>query len=152
MTLNQVITRVRTLAESHKQLNGFDFGDVVDFLSKGDVKYPACYAEMSNSVLNRAERQTTYNFRIWLCDLVNVSDEAKGNELEVQSDLTSIAEDLIAMLTYPGFSDWDISFVSPIQYYNEKFEDMVSAAAMDVSISVRFNSNRCQVPTSLTFE
>lgn len=153
MTLNQVIKRIETLALSHKQLNSFFFGDVVNFLTSKGVDYPACFVDMSSAGISKQDRQTTFNLRFWLCDLVNVSENAKDNELEVQSDLTSTAEDIIAMLNFTGYdATWDISETSPAQYYTEKFEDLVAALSFDVSISVRFRSDRCQVPSTLTFE
>lgn len=149
MTLNQVIARIEAIALSHKQINSFEFGDVVDFLQGLDVVYPACFLDMSNAVFSKAEKVTTFNFRFWFCDLVNVSEGAKGNELEVQSDLTSTCEDIIALLSSPTYDrTWSISDTSPATFYTEKFEDMVGAISIDISISVRFASDRCQVPVN----
>ena len=153
LTLNQVIQRIETLALAHKQINHFFIGDPVEFLTNGDVRYPACFVELINSRVDRQEKYTTYNFRLWLCDLADVATDSQENEWEVKSDLTSIAEDMVAMLGYTEYRDWDIFTPGDIQYYTQKFEDLVIAAAMTVSIGVRFDANRCQAPAdAVTFE
>jgi len=153
MTLNNIIQRLEALASGHLQLNSFYYGDVVNFLSREDISYPACFADMNTASISKAGKQTTFQFRIWLCDLVNVSENSKDNELDVQSDLMSIAEDLIAMMRYSGWDDtWAIGENSSVQYYTEKFEDLVGALSFNIDISIRYDSNRCQVPTTLVQE
>lgn len=153
MTLNQVVARLERVTLNHKQLNHFYFGDMVEWLANGEVVYPAVFVDVATGGISKDNRQTGWDFDIWFCDLVNVSADARGNELEVQSDLTSIAEDFKAMLSYTGWQDdWDIGESSAFAYYKEKFEDLVLACKMSVRIDVRFDSNRCEVPSYLTFE
>lgn len=153
MTLNQVVNRLQNLSNNHKQINTFLFGDMVEFLANGEVTYPALFVDMTTGDISRDKRATTWNFDLWFCDLVNVAANARTNELEVFSDLTSIAEDFKAMLVYSGYEqDWSITDTSALNYYKEKFEDIVGAVKMSVTISVRFDSNRCVVPTLQQFE
>jgi hypothetical protein len=154
LTLNQVISRLKTLALSHKQLNHFFFGDIVNWLHSGDVSYPASFCELVKATTNKTDKTTVFDFRVWFADLADVATESQTNEIEVQSDLTSIAQDYIAMLGFTEYqSDWDILPTFSMQYFTEKFEDVVIAVAVDISIGVRFDSNRCQVPASnVSFE
>lgn len=153
MTLNQVVTRLQNLSETHKQVNTFLFGDMVEFLANGDVTYPALFVDMTSGGISKDKRLTSWDFDLWFCDLADVADNARANELEVFSDLTSIAQDYKAMLSFSDYqSDWDIGEASALSYYKEKFEDVVCAVKMSVSISVRYDSNRCVVPAKMNFE
>lgn len=153
MTLNQILIRLERLALSHKQLHHFYFGDVVQWLANGDVKYPACFVDVTTGSIDRAERLTSYNFNIMFCDLADVAESAKENEIEVLSDLTSIAEDFKAMLGSTDFEDGEIADLSQLTFFKEKFEDVVLAVGMTATIQARFENNRCQVPAEgVTFE
>lgn len=153
MTLNQIVNRLEKLALSHKQLHHFYFGDVVQWLARQDVKYPACFVDLNAGGIDRGERLTTYNFEVMFCDLADVAENTKSNELEVLSDLTSIAEDYKAMLANSEFTDGEIADSSSLQFYKEKFEDVVVAVGMSIKIQSRFDSNRCRVPADgVTFE
>lgn len=152
LTLNQVIKRIETLALNHRQLNHFFVGDPVEYLTNGDVRYPACFLELQGSRIDKEARQTIFSFRFWLCDLEDIAIDSSANEIELQSDLTSICEDIVAMLAFTEYTDWDVFTPGNIQYFKDKFEDLVIAAAMTIEIGVRFDANRCQVPTDLTFE
>jgi hypothetical protein len=149
MTLNQTVARLKSLALSHKQIESFYYGPIVDFLQNGDVKYPACFIEHNSGTVSKTEKQTSHKFTVWFCDLVNVAQDAKGNDDEVESDLTSIAEDYFAMVSSTVYQDtWNVGEEVQLQYYQEKFEDLVGAVAFDLTIGTPFLSNRCQVPTT----
>jgi hypothetical protein len=152
-TLNQIVKRLKDLALSHKQIRHFYEGDPVEWLAQGEVKYVACFVYVTGATLDRTEKQTRYSVEIWFADLENVSADAQGNYLEVQSDLTSIAEDYLAMMKSSVYDeDWAIGDSAPIQYYREKFVDWTGAVMMRIDIGLDYLTNRCQVPTELTFE
>ena len=153
MTLNQVVTRLKLLASSHDQINHVYFGDVAEWLANGEVVYPAVFIDTAGGAISKDNRATGWDFDIWFCDLADVAENSRGNELEVQSDLTSIAEDYKAMLVFNGYlTDWTVGEMSAFTYFKEKFEDIVIAVKMSIHVDIRFDSNRCVVPTSLTFE
>jgi len=152
MTLNQVIQRIQAIALAHKQINSFREGDVVSFLKEGDIVYPACLVQILPGNISRTEKQTTIRIALYLCDLVDLSIDSKDNELEVKSNMLSVAEDFMSIFNYSGYSDdWDISDVGSVEFLDEKFDDMISAVLLTLDIKTRFDSNRCQVPTTQTF-
>lgn len=147
MTLNQVLKKLEQLALSHQQINYFFFGDIVEWLANGDLRYPSCFVEIVKCEINKDDKQTKYNFNIWFLDLINVSTEALNNEQDCMSDLTSIAEDYLAMLNYSGYQDlWTINTSYDLEYFSEKFEDLTVAVRTSVSIGVDYLSDRCAVP------
>jgi len=149
LTLNQVVKRIQNLASAHKQINDNRVGPAAEWLANGDVKYPALFIDWSNGNISKDSKNVKINFEFWFCDLCNVSVRSRENELEVQSDLTSIATDFKSMLDYTGFDEsWDVSEGSGIEYFEEIFEDLVIAVKMTVGIELPYDSNRCDIPTT----
>ena len=93
MTLNQIVKRLEAVAYSHRQVNHFYFGDMIQWLANGDVIYPAVFTDLPTGEISTSGKQSFFDFEIWFCDLSNVAEKTRENELEVQSDLTSIAID-----------------------------------------------------------
>ena len=149
-TLNQIVQKLQDLALNHKQVKYFYFGNIVESLNGGNVSYPACFVEMTGATVTTEEDQTKFQFRIWFCDVLNMSEASKENYLELQSDLISITEDMIAMmnstLLYPF---WNVGAVYPLQFAEEQFRDYVMSVSFDVEIGVTFLADRCQVPNTL---
>lgn len=147
LTLNQVLSRLRSLALSHKQINHFYFGDVPEFDAQEDIVYPGCFCEQQPGQIDTVQRLQRFNFRIFLVDLVGVSERTEQNETEVLSDMTQVAGDLIALLKNPIYQDdWIITDTSAINPVTESLGDMVAGVFMDIGISVDYLADSCQVP------
>lgn len=154
LTLNQVVNRLRRLALSHKQIRSFFFGNVPDFDSGADIDYAGCFCEQQPGSIDRSGRLQTFVFRIFFLDLVKVSDDTKGNEIEVLSDMSSVAADFMAMLFDSAYEfDWTVSEQAGISPVTESLGDMVAGVSVEVGIGVDFLADRCQVPADdITFE
>lgn len=154
LSLNQIVDRLRTLSLSHKQINNFYFGDPHEFTFNGDIDYAGCFIELLPGSDSRATKLKTFNLRAYFLDRVHVSEDTEGNETEVLSDMSSVADDFLAMLRYSEYEDdWEISDSSTFTPHTEFLEDMVAGVSIEVGISVEFLSDRCQVPaTDVTFE
>ena len=151
MTLNQIKRRLEQVALSHKQINAFYFTSsfmaLTDLLANSDLIYPACITELLPSNISASENQTQINFRFWFVDQVNVSDKSKSNEVEVLSDMTSVAEDYISLISDPVYNDdWTIGDSHSLDFYVEEFADLVGGVSISSSVSVDFLSDRCKVP------
>jgi hypothetical protein len=146
LTLKQVIKRLEVLATAHKQINHFLFGDPIEYLTNGEVKYPACFVTLNNGSIEKEEMLTGWSFDILFCDLANTATKSQESELDVLNDLSLIAEDFKALLGWHEYRDWYIASASPIEYLKEEFEDVVLAVKMQVKIERVFDSDRCQVP------
>lgn len=153
LTLKQVVTRLETLALAHRQINHFYFGAPIEWLSNGEVRYPALFVDVVTGNIDKAKKETTWNFQIMLCDLCNVSSKARESELELMSDLTLIAEDYKSMLEFNEYRDWTIGETSPIEYRKEELEDIVIGVKIDLAIGTDYLSDRCRVPADdVSFE
>lgn len=146
LTLNQVVKRIETIALGHKQIRNFYFGKVTDFLTDKETRYASCFLQDTGIVLDLAGKTTAYSFKLFLLDLVNVAEETKTNELEVQSDMVSVARDLLALFDYSSYTDWRVSQSNPATLVAEELDDMVAGVVTDITISVQYLKDVCAVP------
>ncbi len=151
MTLNNIIYRIQAFTESHRQIKHFFFGDSIDWLHLGEISYPACFVELLPGTISIQDKITTYNFRAWFCDIEDTASNSQENQTDLQSDLTSIAEDFISMLWYEAKTNSDFEFPQQsfsVNYYSEKLEEMTVAVVVNFSVASKYNANRCQVPAT----
>lgn len=147
LTLNQIISRLRSLALSHRQINHFYFGDPHEFTANGDITYPACFVESQPGVMNRTTKEQQFNFRVYFLDKVHVSQDTEENETEVLSDMSSVADDMIALILNPLYQDdWIVSETVIKALGTEQFDDMVAGVVIEVGIIVEFLPDSCAVP------
>lgn len=147
LTLNQIVSRLRSLALSHLQVNSFYFGDVPEFDANGEIDYAACFVEQQPGNVNRIERQQRFSFKVYFVDRVGVSQDTERNETEVLSDMSSVASDFLAMLMAHEYeADWMIEPTSQVTPVTESLGDMVAGVFIEIGILVDFLADRCQVP------
>ena len=150
MTLNQVLKRIESLTLAHKQVRTFKQGLVTDFFTDKTTKYPAVCLQDNGGSISLSGHATTLSYRIFLLDMVHVSEDSKQNEQDVQSDMVSIAQDLLAQMNYPGFDDWAISTDNQLQLLVEQEGDLIAGCYFDFSVRIMYVQNVCQVPTDIT--
>jgi len=154
LTYNQAIQRIKVLALAHKQIRNFYQGNVVDFIAEKTTLYPSCFLQdiPGASAIDVTGKQVTYAFSMYLLDLVHVSDNAKQNEQDVQSDMFSVAADLVAEINYSAYTDWKIAASAPVTVLMEELDDMVAGVMLQLYIATPYNQDVCAVPTnSYTF-
>jgi hypothetical protein len=149
MTLNQVIKRIETLALAHKQVRSFKKGFVTDFFTDKTTQYPAVCLQDSDAGINLSGHTASLKYRMFIADLVHVSEDTKSNEQDVQSDMFSIAMDLFTQLNNPNYDDWKISDDNPVVLFAENENDLQAGCIIDFTISFIFPQNVCQVPTNI---
>ena len=145
MTLNQLVKQINQIATDHEQINFVYFGDVWERLSNGEVTYPAMFYTLTGG--NALAKHITYSFSLYCMDRM-LSEET--NETEVLSDMTLVAQDLLAQLRYPKF-EWVISDNAPITFYTESDPDYLAGVKLDVTFQLPFLNDRCQIPTIYTY-
>jgi hypothetical protein len=149
MTLNSVIKRMRDLCLGHNQIRSFAVGRVTDFQDDKTLKYPAVFVQDNGGVISTEGHAATLNYRIIFVDLVNASEDTKENELDVQSDMVSVAMDIVAQINSSNFSDWRFSSENNLQLLAEEGDDLYAGCYIDCSIRIMFTQNICQVPSNI---
>jgi hypothetical protein len=150
MTLNQVIARIKSLALGHKQVRNFYQGLVTDFLTDKTTRYPSVFLQDISGSISLSGHATTLTYRMFLLDLVHVSEDSKQNEQDVQSDMVSIAMDLLAQMNNNQFTDWRISPDNNLQLLVEQDNDLIAGCYVDFSVRIMYSQNLCQIPTDIT--
>lgn len=150
MTLNQVLKRIKTISLSHKQIRDYRKGLVTDFFADKTAKYPAACLQDLNGNISTSGHASTFNYRLFLADLVHVSADTGSNEDDVLSDMVSIAMDLLAQLNYGGYDDWKVSTDNNLEFFVEREGDMLAGVIIDFSVRIMYEQNVCQVPTEIT--
>lgn len=147
MTLNQVINRIKALSLAHKQVRNFYKGLVTDFLAEKTTNYPSVFLQDNGGNISTAGHATTLTYRMFILDLVNVSENTNANVEDAQSDMVSIAMDLVAQMNAGFFDDWSISTNVTLQLVEEQESDLIAGCVLDFSIRIMFTQNLCQIPT-----
>lgn len=152
VSLNQIVSRIESIADQHYMVKSFEAGDGSQLAEKdaaGDLLYPLVFLErLSASSTGGA---FYYNFNLVVVDLVQ---EDRGNEQEVLSDTMQIAQDfVVAMQRLDHFSINDDAFLSPSQTINynfisEAYSDRVSGVVANIQIKQGFNYDVCVLPTT----
>lgn len=145
MTLNQVVALIKQIAEGHQQIEDVYFGELIDFLSRGeDNKYPSLAYEVTNAAISIDGRSLTISFSFYFFDRMLPEDI---DETEVLSDRLSVAQDIVAQLTYNDY-EFDVVGNIPVQFFIEKTSDLLAGVRADITLELPYISNRCVVPTT----
>jgi len=150
MTLNNVIDRIELICTSHHMIRTFDKGLPGDAMVDHTTKYAYAYLEDNGgSVSISGSGLATLSYRLKLMDLVNVSEDTKTNEQDVQSDMFSVMLDIVAQMSSSIYDDWKISTSNNVQLFVEEDNDMVAGVYLDFSVTIMFKQNLCEIPSDL---
>jgi len=146
LTLNQVVSQIKAIAEAHQQINTVYYGDFDEFLGESaDNVYPAMYFDSTNASI--ATSTLTLNFSLYFFDRMLPE---KINETEAVSDMLSVAQDIIAQLLYQEF-EFEMNESVQLTFITEDTPDNLVAVKADISMDLPFTSDRCQVPTNFVY-
>lgn len=142
MTINQVKNLLSELAQGHKQINDYGWGDVWEIAESKSITYPLMYATIQNSNISGK----TFNLSISLLFMDLVFGDEK-NEDDVISDQMLICQDIIAQLRFDGY-DFTLGQNVSIAFFTERFADLVAGVRADITIALPYTADRCAVPTT----
>jgi len=144
MTLNQVITTLKTFQKSHAQLNDFGDGKVEEIGASKDQLFPIMWIVSKSG--RYANKDFSYSFQIIFADLLI---EDKSNELEVQSDMQSAALDLCAHLRDNPDFDIQMDDNASVDYFTERLGDFTAGVLLSFTLRDPFPLDRCVIPVRL---
>lgn len=142
-TLNQLIGNLRDIADKHQQINGFKYGEPWEFYQSGTTRSPEMWVSCTG--FSRERAVTIYNLTIYLADNVKRGEE---NELEVESDLVQISEDVIYQLQNNNGYGWNVpqETVIPVKLMTEKTPKNLIVTEFSVNIRTKKPANICAIP------
>jgi hypothetical protein len=143
MTLQIAINRILTMGQTHAMLASAFLGDPweLEHQQSGATKYACMMLQLTGVRFQRG--QTRVDFSLYFMDQV-LAEET--NELPVLSDMTQVAQDVLAWMRDPSYQDWVVSDESTGQYFTERFESMVAGLRVDVAVIFEDPGDRCAVP------
>lgn len=144
-TLNQIVENLRDIARNHYQINNFGYySNASDFYQSGTTNSPEMWCTCMSVTVDPQSGMPIYTINIIIADNVK---RGQVNELEVESDLILIAQDVIAQVRHPSYR-WNVTQTSNITLPSEKTPKNLTYAEFQVAIRVPKPNNRCAIPFS----
>jgi hypothetical protein len=146
LTFNQVLQRIKQISLSHKQVRNYYYGKPTDFLTEKTTQYTSVFLQDNNGVISIDTKTQTLNFKLFVLDLVNVSEDTLANLQDVQSDCLEIAKDLIALMDDDNYDDWALTSENNYELLFEEFDDLVGGVVVDIAIRIPYLKDKCAIP------
>lgn len=140
MTLNQLAALLKDFATTHPQINFFGEGVLPEIGAAKDVRYPMMWVTFERSRWHGSTQE--FPLRIIFADQI-FSD--KKNNLEVQSDMLQVAQDLAAHLNDPKF-DFIAGQTFEMLFFTDAYTDLIAGVDMYASIRDLKPLDRCVIP------
>jgi hypothetical protein len=133
MTLNQIIDKIKTQAESHKMVGKFAVGAEFDFAVDEVKYYPLVWLVPNGFTFNTEQRLVSYNFAMLVMDR---QFESSSNTIEVLSDTAGIIIDIVTLLKRNvADSDFDINVNGQAEPFFDSKTDVVAGHGLDFVIN-----------------
>jgi hypothetical protein len=145
MTLNQIIKKIQTAAESHKMVGKFGVGQQSNLTVENVEYYPLVWLYPDGFNLSTTGNLMTYNFALLVMDRVF---ESESNVIEVLSDTAQIIADVFALIDDNTQDDEDFELVvtsNASPFYDAK-TDILSGYAINFQVLTPYLHNTCVVP------
>jgi len=145
MTLNQIIEKIKTQAESHKMVGKFAVGAEFDFAVDEVKYYPLVWLVPNGFTFNTEQRLVSYNFAMLVMDR---QFESSSNTIEVLSDTAGIIVDIVTLLKRNVTeSDFDINVNGQAEPFFDSKTDVVAGFGLDFVINTPYLESYCDIPT-----
>jgi hypothetical protein len=171
-TYNNVLNTLLRMGEYHNQISTTSVGDIWEINLEKMEKMPLLHINPISVVTG--DSQLTYNFQIFICDLVNEkSDWTKNNaaanftklvktlsnEQDVFNETLQIATDFIGMLRHSkqqsleGVDDINapIYFTQDqftLEPFQERFDNLLCGYVFQIGVLVQNDFEACTIPVS----
>ena len=145
MTLNQIIAKFRTQAESHKMVGKFEVGQDFDFSVEEVKYYPLVWLIPNGFQFDSENKLVTYLFTLIIADR---QFESGSNTNEVLSDTAGILLDLVTLLKR-NYIDEDFQIIanSTAEPFADSRTDVVAGYAIDLQVNTPYLESYCDIPT-----
>ena len=166
-TYNNVINTLKNIGDQHHQIATVTTGDIFDINLEKMEKFVLMHINPVN--VTTGEFGLTYNFQIFICDLVSEkadwteaniqSANNLSNEQEVLSECLQISVDIISMLRHSvhqsinGVNDINQGLYfaegqQTLEPFNERFDNLLSGWVFSIGILVANDFDACTIPAT----
>lgn len=145
LTLNNIVSELRTFATSHLQINDFRFGDIPEIGETSPI-YPSLFCELNPTSSEFNEQTDSYFVDFLILDKPNFKNE-QASTLESLSDTKLIANDIIAYLKKHDFGQaFKIDLPISMESLVLTTEDSACGWHFTVHITLGQGVNACEIP------
>jgi len=151
VTLQNLIKLHEYLVDDSNYVQQGGFGDISEIDIDQTQLFPLAFLSIENTAFTK--RELTYNFRLYVMDLVS-KDES--NENDVLSDTLQYVGDYVSLYRH-GFTATGISYDMEYDFrmndnvscepFTERFDSQVSGWAVNFSITVSWTAGACSGET-----
>ena len=170
-TYNNVVNTLLRLGEYHDQISTTSVGDVYDLNLEKMEKFPLMHINPTSVVTG--DSQLTYNFQVFIMDLVSEKSDwqtrqlqalsklvdRENNEQEVFNQTLAISTDIIGMLRHSsrqslnGVNDINepIYFTQDqftIEPFQERFDNLCCGYVFNLGVLVQNDFQTCNIPVT----
>ena len=168
-TYNNVVNTLLRIGQYHDQISTTSVGDIYDINLEKMEKFPLMHINPTS--VTTGESQLTYNFQIFIMDLVSEKSDwqtkqhedltklvnTKNNEQEVFNQTLEICTDIIGMLRHSsrqsilGVDDINqpIYFTQDqftIEPFQERFDNLCCGYVFNLGVLVQNDFETCNIP------
>jgi len=168
-TYNNAINFLKRLGAAHDQITTTTTGDIWQIDMAKNTLFPLFHINPVN--VTTGEASLTYNFQLFVCDLVSEKEnwtEANfesadflSNEQEVLSSCLQVCGDIIAMLRNSKWQSASLTGTQDInkpvyftdgeytlEPFSERFDNLVTGWVFSIGIVVQNDFQSCEIPVS----
>tara|TARA_R110002020_G_scaffold55316_3_gene153641 strand:- start:298 stop:831 length:534 start_codon:yes stop_codon:yes gene_type:complete len=166
-TYNNVVNTLKNIGVLHQQIETVTTGDIFDINLEKMEKFALMHINPVN--VTTAEFGLTYNFQIFICDLVAEkadwtettiqSANNLSNEQEVLSETLQISVDIISMLRHSlqqsmsGVNDINEALYftegqQTLEPFTERFDNLLTGWVFSLGILVANDFDACTMPVT----
>ena len=171
-TYNNVVNTLLRLGEYHDQISTTSVGDIYDINLEKMEKFPLMHVNPTS--VNTGDSQLTYNFQIFIMDMVSEKSDwqtkqhelltklvdRENNEQEVFNQTLEICTDIIGMLRHSsrqsllGVDDINqpIYFTQDqftIEPFQERFDNLCCGYVFNLGVLVQNDFQTCDIPANI---
>ena len=157
ITFRNVVGYLETIATKHYMLNSFHSGmmDEVDINKLGASDYAILYAEPGQAVIDQGV--LTYNFTIYVMDMINDEVEDNANKervgrLDTYSETLQILQDVLNefkhSLVTASWVDGEVVLNLPVTAdpFTARFNNLLTGWSANLSVQENNTNNLCIAP------
>ena len=143
-----IVDALKTIADNHKQIHSFGFGDLAHINTSGSIDYVLMWVKSNGSIAKRGE--VAFKFQILIMDLVR-KDES--NLIDVLNDTHQVALDVLADIYNNGLDTVNgthgFHLKEPEVVLNDfvdRFDEEVAGWSMAITVWASWDWDECAIP------
>lgn len=143
MTYKNVLDDLFDVVNRHKMIQTVGYGPLSDIKvpkDGSDTNYPYAFIRPTNHTIGK--NQMIYRFDLIMMEMCNDTDD---EVILAQSNCHQYIKDILAEMYY-NMEDYDFNLNNSITVFQEKYDDVVSGATVQLEFIVRDALDDCIAP------